>query len=132
MPTWLDNLCSISGLISFVLSIFTFINTCKLKTAILNTKERADYKNNYTDLIARIEGFILSLEHDYPAVDLSTDIDTFLCELLEAYSFLKKQPAYRHIHHLKLLFKVKKFRNHTYIKTLTSLKIQLKKEAQYD
>lgn len=132
MPTWLDILCSISGLISFVLSIFTFINTCKLKTAILNTKERADYKNNYTNLIAKIEGYILSLEHDYSAVDLSTEIDTFLCELLETYSFLKKQPAYRHIYRLKLLFKVKKFRNHTYIKTLTSLKVQLKKEAKYD
>lgn len=132
MPLWLDYLCAITGLISFVLSLLTYWNTRKLKLVVLYTKEQADYKNEYQLLVSQIDGFILSLTHDLQASDLSDTIDIFVNNLLERYSFLKKSRVRNHVLYLKMLHKFNKYDNHLYITKLNSLKIQLNKEAHYD
>lgn len=128
MPLWLDYLCATLGILSFIMTVLTLINTFRLKKAVIETKERQHLKLEFSNLVHKIEGFMQSLESNQADEALYQSIDCLATDLLSNYSFLSPQ-AKETIGKLKQYYKQSTRDAHEYHCTLIELKNSINKEV---
>lgn len=81
---WAD----VIGLISFVLTILTLIATLNVRSQVLHSHERRNFKANSKHVVGKLSGYIKSLQEDQLITDsFCQDINLYMTDLLTSYTF---------------------------------------------
>lgn len=79
------------GILSLILTFFTLVATMSVKSQVLHSYERHNFKANYKQIVGKLEGYILSLSDDQlNSVSFYQQIDLYMTDLFSKYTFLKK------------------------------------------
>lgn len=92
MPDWVADTANILGIIGFIVSLFTYINTLLLRGKIVSANEKHVFFAKRDKLIREIEGFIKSIvKNDIYTVGLLGDIYLFMARFLKSFTFVNRR-----------------------------------------
>lgn len=89
MPLWLEYTGFVIGIIGFILTILTFLNTCKFKKQLIHNSEISDFRKNIDNILQRLESFVSSITDDQlHDKTFNSSLVLFLADLQSRYTFL--------------------------------------------
>lgn len=96
MPVPLQYISFVIGVISLVLTLLTFINTCRVNRKITQTREREQFHKNRNDISGELDGYIRSITTDQLHKNdknntLSNDISMMLTNLATKYTIFSRR-----------------------------------------
>lgn len=101
MPTWMEYISFFSGIISLILTFFTYLNTRNFKRQLIHNAELSDFRETIEDTIHQITGYISSINDDGLSDEtFKSALLQFLTDLETRYSFLSRNTQ-KVIHTLK-------------------------------
>ncbi|MDE7310772.1 MAG: hypothetical protein K2N87_03985 [Eubacterium sp.] len=96
MPLSLQYISFVISVISLVLTLLTFVNTCRVNKRIVQIREREQFYNNRKEISDKLDGYVRSIINDHLHENdknntLTQNILITLTDLDTKYTILSKQ-----------------------------------------
>lgn len=85
----LNTLANILGILSFFLTLLTLVATLNVRSQIIHSEEKKNFKSNRKNIVGKLNGFLNSLLTDnLNSNEFYQSIDLYMVDLLSKYTFL--------------------------------------------